>query len=120
MKFLIDMNLSPELARMLISQGFESVHWIDVGPNNADDEIIFWWAKENGYTIVTLDLDFGTLLASSHSRSPSVIQIRREDVDPVHLRASLMEILSEYSTAIEEGALIVLDTKKIRLRMLPF
>jgi predicted nuclease of predicted toxin-antitoxin system len=120
MKFLIDMNLSPELARVLRSHGYESEHWMDIGPKNADDSIIFDWAREKGYTIITLDLDFGTLLARSHSRRPSVIQIRREDVNPIHLKASLIKILSEYSTAIEEGALIVLDEKKIRIRALPF
>jgi predicted nuclease of predicted toxin-antitoxin system len=120
MKFLIDMNLSPAWVGILKANDYESVHWIEIGPKNASDEIIFEWARDNGYAIVTLDVDFGTLLAHSHTKRPSVIQIRREDVDPLHLQAPLFKILSEYSTAIETGALIVLDEKKVRVRMLPF
>jgi predicted nuclease of predicted toxin-antitoxin system len=120
MKFLIDMNLSPAWVRILSAKGYKSFHWSDVGPKNADDAIIFEYALDNGCTILTLDVDFGTLLALSHSKLPSVIQIRREDVDPLNLHAALFEILSTYSNEIEQGALIVLDEKKIRIRMLPF
>jgi predicted nuclease of predicted toxin-antitoxin system len=69
--------------------------------------------------ILTLDLDFGTLLALTHSNRPSVIQIRREDVDPINLRSVLIEVLREYSDAMNGGALMVIDEKKIRLRKLP-
>ncbi|MDP4236206.1 MAG: DUF5615 family PIN-like protein [Bacteroidota bacterium] len=119
MKFLIDMNLSPDFVRVLRSHGYESVHWMDIGPKNADDAILFEWAAENGYVIITLDLDFGTLLARSHGHKPSVIQIRREDVDPQDLQVALFEIFSEYSSQLEEGALIVVEDKKVRIRSLP-
>ena len=95
------------------------MHWADVGPKNADDGIIFQWARNNGYTILTLDVDFGTLLAHSHSKYPGIIQIRRENVDPSHLQMPLLEVLSTYSASIEEGVLIVLGERKVRVRMLP-
>ena len=119
MKFLIDMNLSPAWAPELQHAGFEAIHWSKVGAGNSDDRIIFDWAAEHGYTILTLDLDFGTLLSLTGSSLPSVIQIRREDVAPDALLPTLLEVLSKYSKEIESGALIVIDDTKVRIRILP-
>ena len=119
MKFLIDMNLSPAWASALQNAGFEAIHWSNVGAGNADDRIIFDWAAEHGYAILTLDLDFGTLLSFTGFSQPSVIQIRREDVAPDVLLPTLLEVLKKYSKEIEYGSLMVIDATKIRIRMLP-
>ncbi|HZK77006.1 MAG TPA: DUF5615 family PIN-like protein [Candidatus Kapabacteria bacterium] len=119
MKFLIDMNLSPAWATVLRKADFEAIHWSNVGAGNADDRIIFDWAAEHGYAILTLDLDFGSLLSFTGYSQPSVIQIRREDVAPDVLLPTLLGVLSKYSKEIEYGALIVIDATKIRIRMLP-
>jgi predicted nuclease of predicted toxin-antitoxin system len=120
MKFVIAMNLSPVWAEILNSVGYAAIHWSQIGSRNADDTVIFEWAHNNGYVVVTLDLDFGTMLAVTHSEGPSVIQIRREDVDPDRLQSDLLDLLLNYSLVLEEGALIILDDHKVRLRMLPF
>jgi predicted nuclease of predicted toxin-antitoxin system len=48
----------------------------------APDDIIVSWARENGYIVFTHDLDFGVLLAWTRAESPSVIQVRTQDVFP--------------------------------------
>jgi predicted nuclease of predicted toxin-antitoxin system len=119
MKFVIDMNLSPEWAEVLTKAGFTAVHWSSIGEITAEDEEILDWARYNGFTVITLDYDFATLLAITGSTQPSVIQVRREDSTPEALKDTLLEIIQRYSTPIADGALMVIDEKKIRLRLLP-
>jgi predicted nuclease of predicted toxin-antitoxin system len=77
------------------------------------------WARENDYVVFTHDLDFGTALALTQAESPSVIQIRTQDVTPYHLEALVINALNEYESLLEAGALIVLDESKSRIRILP-
>ncbi len=48
----------------------------------APDREIIVHAREEGWVILTQDLDFGTILAVSNGERPSVVQIRSEDVSP--------------------------------------
>ncbi len=78
------------------------------------------WARENGYVVFTHDLDFGTLLATTRAQGPSVIQVRTQDVMPQSLGSRLVQILRQYESALEKGALITVDEAKSRVRILPF
>jgi predicted nuclease of predicted toxin-antitoxin system len=40
------------------------------------------WAKGNGFTVITNDLDFSAILASTRGEGPSVVQIRAQDLSP--------------------------------------
>jgi len=119
MKFLLDMNLSPRLATVFREKGYESVHWIEVGPPKADDRDILRWANENGWIIVTNDLDFGAILASEGLRFPSVIQIRRLELFPDSLFPILERVIQRFANELKRGAIIVVDEKKMRVRPLP-
>jgi predicted nuclease of predicted toxin-antitoxin system len=77
------------------------------------------WARANDYIVFTHDLDFGTLLALTQAESPSVIQVRAQDVTPEHLSGIVIAALRTYESSIESGALIVLDEAKARVRILP-
>ena len=63
MRFLVDANLSPRVAALLDSAGFESVHVGDVGLLTAADQVILEHAAANGLVIISADTDFGELLA---------------------------------------------------------
>lgn len=78
------------------------------------------WARANGYVVFTHDLDFGTLLAATHARGPSVIQVRTQDIMPQSLGSRLVQILRQYESALESGALITVEESKSRVRVLPF
>jgi predicted nuclease of predicted toxin-antitoxin system len=82
MKVLIDMNLSPRWVSVLSSAGISAVHWSSIGSPMAPDREIIVHAREEGWVILTQDLDFGTILAVSNGERPSVVQIRSEDVSP--------------------------------------
>jgi predicted nuclease of predicted toxin-antitoxin system len=119
MKILVDMNLSPEWTAVFAANGWQAVHWSTVGDPRAADRVVMQWARANGYTIFTHDLDFGSLLAATEAHGPSVIQVRTQDVLPSHLGGIVVQVLSEYEGAIESGVLISGDEAGSRLRLLP-
>lgn len=72
MKFLLDMNLTPDWVSIIRSGGYEAVHWSLVGNPRANDKELMAWARTHGYIVFTHDLDFGTLLATTEAEGPSV------------------------------------------------
>ncbi len=119
MKILIDMNLSPQWVAVLEDAGKPAVHWSHVGPQNASDHKIMSYAKSKGYVVFTHDLDFGAILAATKANCPSVIQVRTQDVSPRHLAPVVISALSQFEAYLEEGALVTVDEKKLRARLLP-
>ena len=119
MKLLVDMNLSPRWPHWLADAGVEAVHWSSVGAIDAPDWKIMEYAAQNGYVVFTQDLDFGTMLAISQSLGPSVVQLRNEDVTPEGMGDALVEALTRLRDELERGALLTLDAKRARLRILP-
>ena len=82
MRLLVDMNLSPTWIAALSNAGFQAVHWSTVGRTDASDVEFMNFAAENGHVVLTHDLDFGAILAATHGKKPSVVQIRSDDVSP--------------------------------------
>lgn len=119
MKLLIDMNLSPKLATELAARSIDAIHWSSVGPNNAPDRRLFDWARTHDYVVLTHDLDFGDLLAATGFRGPSIIQVRTQDVTPAALGQYLAEVISQFREELEQGALVTVDKRRGRARVLP-
>ena len=119
MKIVVDMNLSPSWVPALERNGWSAVHWADVGDPCAPDRIIMNWAADHRYIVFTHDLDFGTMLALSHEGSPSVLQIRAQDVLPVHLERTVLAALAQHGADLSSGALVVVDEHRSRVRLLP-
>jgi predicted nuclease of predicted toxin-antitoxin system len=119
MRFLLDMNLSPDWIDEFVNRGYEAVHWSSIGAANATDASIMAFARENRYIVFTHDLDFGAMIAATEASFPSVIQVRIQDVSPQSLSVRFFKIVEQYSHQLEEGALIVVDSRKSRVRILP-
>jgi predicted nuclease of predicted toxin-antitoxin system len=119
MKILLDMNFSPSWIPLLTEAGFDAVHWIKLGAVDAMDTELFDWARINKAIIFTHDLDFGTLLALTNAESPSVFQIRTYDVTPNSLGLRAIGLLRRFERELSEGALIVADELRERVRLLP-
>jgi len=118
-KILIDMNLSPDWVPVLEGHGWRAVHWSTVGDPHTADRTIMDWAVANGYIVFTHDLDFGTMLALTHARGPSVLQVRAEDVLPDHLEGIVIAALRQHDADLSSGVLVVVDESKFRVRILP-
>ena len=119
MKILIDMNLSPDWVAVLSRHGFAAIHWSTVGDPRAEDSVLIQWARANAHILFTHDLDFGAALALTQAESPSVIQVRAQDVTPGHLESAVIEVLKNNEPQLAAGALIVLDEGRSRVRILP-
>ena len=76
-------------------------------------------AQDLGAVVLTNDLDFGTMLASSGAEGPSVIQIRAADLRPQALAPLLIETIGLLRTELEAGALVTLEAARMRVRVLP-
>lgn len=119
MKILLDMNLSPAWVPFLEHEGYEVRHWSHIGPYDAPDTEVMDWARKNNYVVFTHDLDFGALLYVTNARAPTVVQLRCEDVRPKSVGKSVLEALRKVRSEIEKGALVVIDPRKNRVRLLP-
>ncbi len=119
LRILVDMNLSPTWVEAFVRHGWEAVHWSAVGDPRATDRAIMHWARENGYLVLTHDLDFGAILAATHAQGPSVIQLRAQDLLGERLQGIVCAVLEMHETPLNAGALIVVDEARSRVRILP-
>ncbi|MCK9249534.1 MAG: DUF5615 family PIN-like protein [Solirubrobacteraceae bacterium] len=58
MRFLVDAQLPPALARMLEARGHEAEHVVDITRGDAPDRELWNYAVEHGAVLVTKDEDF--------------------------------------------------------------
>src|SRR5579862_2766959 len=119
MRFVVDMNLSPEWVRVLEGAGHEAVHWSNVGPRNAHDDVILEYARVRSSVVFTHDLDFGASLAFSGAVLPSVLQIREQNVDPSVIGPVVIRAIEQCRTVLEQGALVTVDLRRAKARILP-
>ncbi|BAS54601.1 MULTISPECIES: DUF5615 family PIN-like protein [Leptolyngbya] len=100
MKLLFDQNLSPRLVQRLADLYPDSQHVSFLGLDQADDRILWQYAEQNHFTVVTRDSDFSELI-TLQGFPPKVIWIRRGNC-PTH---QIEEILrSHYEDMIQFSA----------------
>jgi predicted nuclease of predicted toxin-antitoxin system len=115
MKVLLDMNIPLKYAELLNDKGIEAVRWSNIGAANASDAEVMAYANDNGFIVLTFDLDFSTILSATHERKPSIAQIRasiphaEQSVD--YVAAALLQNKEE----LAKGAILSIDSKKARI-----
>jgi predicted nuclease of predicted toxin-antitoxin system len=119
MRFLIDMNLSPGWVPFLQRAGFVAVHWSAIGKYDASDRELMRWAEDNGYIVVTNDLDFSAILAATQRQQPSVMQIRADLLTPAVIGGAVLRAIEQTRDELAAGALVSVDIQRARLRVLP-
>jgi len=95
------------------------VHWSSIGTPGAADTDILRYAKDDGYAVLTHDLDFGAILAATGGHAPSVIQVRTQDVFPEAIGRLVTAAINQFKDEIERGVLISIDENRSRARLLP-
>ena len=120
MRLLVDENLSPRVARLLRDAGHDAAPVVEVGLGNTDDPLILGAAADDARTIVTADTDFGALLATRGTSSPSVVMLRSSDhLTPDEQAQLIVTVTTRVGGELEDGAIASVTPQRIRLRSLP-
>ena len=119
MKLLLDMNIPLRYAGLLKEKGFELLHWSDIGNPRAPDSEIMTYAQEHDFIVVTYDLDFCTLLSVTHDLKPSVVQVRATLPQAIQIVDLIAIAISQNRDNLQNGAILTIDAKRTRVRLLP-
>lgn len=120
MKFLLDESVSPLVKQPLLAAGHDVVHLHDLGLRGAPDPAVVDAAVGAGRVLVTLDTDFGELVARAGSHLPSIVLFRGAVTRrPDRQAALLLENLDQFETDLDTGAVVVIGDDRVRVRRLP-
>ena len=106
MRFLVDAQLPPALARLLSSAGHPAEHVADVGLADAPDAAIWAFATLHGAVIVTKDEDFPVQRASRLHQA-TVVWLRVRNCSRQGLIRWFMPLLPQIVTLIEAGEAVI-------------
>jgi predicted nuclease of predicted toxin-antitoxin system len=118
-KFLIDMPLSPELARWLRAEGHDAVHANELSMHRTPDSEILQVAARDDRVVITADLDFPRLLAALGSTGPGLILLRGGNHSEAESRDCVRRVLMSIAQAELPRSIVVVDRERIRRRWLP-
>jgi len=118
-KFLVDMPLSPGLARWLATQGHDAVHASALGLDRAPDTEILVHAARDNRAVVTADLDYPRLLALAEAACPGLILFRGGDWSETDLIARMQQLLDKLSESDIARSILVIERGRVRRRRLP-
>ena len=118
-RILLDQGLPRTAARLLKTKGWDVLHTGDVGLSMATDRKILEYAREHGRSVITLDADFHSIIATENAASPSVVRIRREGLKGEEMAELIERIWPVIQEPMESGALVSVTETSIRIRNIP-
>jgi len=109
-KLLLDQNLSRRLVARIEGLYPDSIHVAELGLDSASDRMIWEWAGERGYVVVSKDTDFRQL-AFLYGPPPKVVWLRVGNVSTSVIEALLLGSVSQVVRFVDadEEALLVLS-----------
>ncbi|MBI4743747.1 MAG: DUF5615 family PIN-like protein [Actinobacteria bacterium] len=120
MRFLADMPISRSTVKHLQSKGHNALHLLDLNMGRAKDKDIAKLAIAEKRILLTMDLDFASIVALSKSALPSVIIFRLRNNRPITINNLLDKNLSKIAPELKKGAIAIFEENRVRLRKLPF
>jgi predicted nuclease of predicted toxin-antitoxin system len=106
MRFLVDAQLPPALARWLADEGHEAEHVADRQMEAASDAAIWDLALHSASAIITKDEDFAQRKVLA-DKGPVVIWIRRPNTRRRDLLAWFETVLPDVLSALERGETLI-------------
>ena len=106
MRFLVDAQLPPALARWLDAEGYPAVHVGDLGRGAAGDGAIWDHAQATGAAVVTKDEDFARRRASA-ADGPPVVWVRLPNTRRRDLLAWFAVVLPDVLAALARGETLI-------------
>jgi predicted nuclease of predicted toxin-antitoxin system len=105
-RFLVDAQLPPSLARALNKAGHNAKHVSAAALLSATDAKIWKYAKKEKRAIVTKDQDFAAFRGNAKDE-PAVLWLRMGNVTNAVLERRLITALPQAVTAIDNGEKLV-------------
>jgi predicted nuclease of predicted toxin-antitoxin system len=106
MRFIVDAQLPPALARFLAAKGDDAEHVADRGLQATSDSAIWNFALQGSAAIVTKDEDFARRKALENT-GPTVIWIRLPNTRRRALLAWFDTMLPDVLAALERGETLI-------------
>ncbi len=119
MKFLLDVNMPPQLAASLTRAGHTARHASVEGFPKASDIELLEIAKVENEVVLTHDLDFGQLLAFTGYGFPSVVIFRIHQINAELFENLLFLNWNLIEPSLIDGAVVIIEETKIRIKKLP-
>jgi predicted nuclease of predicted toxin-antitoxin system len=119
MRFLADMGVSQRVVQWLRTKGHDAVHLRDEGLQRLPNGEIFQKAGREQRIVLTFDLDFGEILAASGAQIVSVVLFRLRNTRADFVIQRLDDVLNESSADLSQGAIVVVEDGRHRVRKLP-
>lgn len=107
MRFLVDAQLPPALARWLVSQGHEAEHVADVEMTAATDAEIWDHAKRTNAVIITKDEDFSILHNLGNLPIPRVVWLRVGNTRRSELLELFHSLIPRIISALDQGETLI-------------
>ena len=119
MRFLADMGVDVRIAQWLRQQAHDAKHLRDEGLHRSPNGEILAKAVAEDHVILTFDLDLGEIAALAGGRKASVVLFRLHNTRTSHVIARLAAVLASCTSAFQEGAVVVVEESRYRVRFLP-
>lgn len=120
MNFLADMGVAMRIVHWLREEGHDTVHLREENLHRLHNGRIFEKAFAEQRIILTFDLDFGEILALSADHQVSVILFRLHNTRTPHVIDRLKKVLEDAGQVLVQGAIVVVEETRHRIRRLPF
>lgn len=119
MRFLADVGVSLRIVEQLRLSGHDVIHLSEEGLQTLPDPEIFQKARDEQRTLLTFDLDFGEIVAASAGGVVSVVLFRLHNTRSSFVLARLLSVLKDSSSELMDGAVVVIEEARHRIRRLP-
>lgn len=107
MKFLIDAQLPPALARLITSLGHHAQHVEDIGALLSTDEAIWTYAVTHAQSIITKDEDFKNLLLLASTQKTPVVWVRLGNCSNAALTSWFQPLFPQILSHLEQGEYLI-------------
>ena len=116
MRFLVDRCAGRRLAEWLREQGHDVLELRNLGPDPGDRALLEM-AANDGRVLVTIDTDFGRLVFAEKERQSGVLRL--PDVRVEQRIEFVEQVLRQFSSELESGAIITVKGNRIRVSRPP-
>ena len=110
MRFLVDENVGPLVARWLRQQGHD-VFSVYEQARGMDDEDVLAKAFAEGWILITSDKDFGEKVYREQRPHQGIVLLRLEDERTASKIATIQRLLDKYADRLPDNYIIVTETR---------